>query len=55
LAKYLNERLAPIREKRAELVAHPEKLDAILAAGAEKARKVASQTMDEVRHAMNLA
>jgi tryptophanyl-tRNA synthetase len=54
LAEFLNNRLAPIREKRAELVAHPEKLDAILAAGAERARGVASATMAEVRKAMSL-
>lgn len=54
LANYLNERLAPIRERRNELDAHPEKLDEILAAGAEKARKVAQATMADVRNAMNL-
>lgn len=54
LAKYLNDRLAPIRERRNELEAHPEKLDEILAAGAEKARKVAQATMADVRNAMNL-
>lgn len=50
----LNNRLAPIREKRAELILHPEKVDEILAAGAEKARKVASETMAEIRNKMNL-
>ncbi len=54
LANFLNEKLAPIRERRRELRQHPEKLDEILAAGAEKARKVARETMTEVRHAMNL-
>ncbi len=53
LATFLNERLAPIRERRAQLEAHPEQLDEILAAGAEKARKVARETLGEVRRAMN--
>jgi len=53
LAKFLNERLAPIRERRAQLEQHPEQLDEILAAGAEKARKVARETLGEVRRVMN--
>jgi len=39
---------APAREKRQELAANPEMVKQILAAGAEKARRVAQQTMDEV-------
>ena len=54
LANYLNTRLAPIRERRVELEQNPSELDDILAAGAEKARKVARETMAEVRKAMNL-
>ena len=54
LATFLNEKLAPIRERRMELVRHPETLDEILAAGAAKARKVACETMAEVRASMNL-
>jgi tryptophanyl-tRNA synthetase len=54
LAEFLNERLAPIRQRRLELEQHPEKLDEILSAGADKARKVAQVTMAEVRKAMNL-
>jgi len=54
LAEKLNEALAPVREKRAELIADPGKLDRILADGADKARAVASQTMAEVRHAMGI-
>ena len=53
LAKFLNDRLAPIRERRAELEQHPEHLTEILAAGAEKARKVARETLGEVRKVMN--
>ncbi|MCL5105508.1 MAG: tryptophan--tRNA ligase [Armatimonadetes bacterium] len=54
LANYLNEKLAPIRDRRNELEQHPKHLDEILASGAEKARKVARETMAEVRQAMNL-
>ena len=54
LATFLNDRLAAIRARRADLLAHPEQLDAILASGAEKARKVARETMAEVRTVMNL-
>ncbi len=50
----LNARLAPIREKRAELEQNPKLVDEILAEGARKARIVAAQTMAEVRAAMNL-
>lgn len=53
LSDYLNNRLAPIRERRLELLEHPEQLDEILAAGAEKARATAQATMQEVRAAMN--
>jgi tryptophanyl-tRNA synthetase len=41
--------LAPIRARTAELQATPEKVDAILAAGAAKARAVARETMARVR------
>ena len=53
LADFLNERLAPIRARRAELEQHPERLDDILTSGAEKARRVASETMAEVGVAMS--
>lgn len=54
LANFLNEKLAPIRERRRELEQNPAELDEILTAGAEKARKVAQGTMAEVRKLMNL-
>ena len=47
--------LTPIREKYRELVAHPDKVKAILSDGAEKARKVARATMEEVRAKTGLA
>jgi tryptophanyl-tRNA synthetase len=40
---------APIRARRAELVAHPERVERILRDGAEQARTVARRTMAEVR------
>lgn len=46
--------LAEIKDKRKELEANPERVDEILANGASKARKVAEQTMEEIRNAMNL-
>ncbi|MEP6693490.1 MAG: tryptophan--tRNA ligase [Chloroflexota bacterium] len=46
--------LTPIRERRAELAAKPDLVDEILAAGSERARREAAQTIHEVRHAMRL-
>lgn len=54
LAVKLDHFIAPIREKRAELAAHPERVDQILANGAEKAREKASQTLHMVREAMKI-
>ncbi len=41
--------LAPIRERAAELNANPEEVREILAAGAARARRIARETLDEVR------
>ena len=46
--------LAPIRERRAALAAKPRLVDEILAAGSERARREAQETLHEVRHAMKL-
>ncbi len=54
LANFLIDRLAPIQERRRELEAHPDRLDAILAEGAEKAGAVAQATMEDVRRVMHL-
>ena len=54
LADFLNERLAPVRKRRAQLEQNPAEVDDILAQGAERARKVAQETMAEVRKAMDL-
>lgn len=45
---------APMRERRAELVADPAQVDAILAAGAEKAQAEAAIVLDRVRKAVGL-
>ena len=44
----------PIRERAAALRAQPGQLDEILAAGAEKARRAAEETMELVREATGL-
>jgi tryptophanyl-tRNA synthetase len=54
LAKMMNARLAPIREKRAALAAKPEYVKEILAHGAERAGVIARETMAEVRRNMRL-
>ena len=46
--------LAPIRERRRELVAKPRLVDELLAAGSERGRREAADTMREVRQAMRL-
>jgi tryptophanyl-tRNA synthetase len=50
----INEKFAPIRARRAELAADPGYLLGILAAGNEKARRLADATLDEVRAAMRM-
>jgi len=50
----LESRLGPLREKRAELLARPDRLREILEAGREKARAVAAETMARVREKMGL-
>jgi tryptophanyl-tRNA synthetase len=54
LAEVLTTFLMEPRQRRAELEAHPEQLLEILAAGAERARKVARQTLDEIKEAVGL-
>jgi len=46
---------APMRTRREELVANPDEVDAVLKAGAEKARKEATKVIDRVRKAVGLA
>jgi tryptophanyl-tRNA synthetase len=55
LAASLEARLGPIRERRARLARDRSEVDRILSRGAEKARRVASSTLEEVRSAMRIA
>ena len=54
LARALNDFLAPIRERRAELAAREGLVEEILHAGNEEARAVARETMAAVHEAMGL-
>ncbi|MFV0429578.1 MAG: tryptophan--tRNA ligase [Arachnia sp.] len=51
----VNEKFAPIRARRAELIAEPGQLESILADGNRRARLIAEQTLGEVRQAMQMA
>ena len=53
-AEIVNEALAPLRARRAELAADPGFVDQVLADGAEKARAAASATMTQVRKALKI-
>src|SRR5690606_4979747 len=46
--------VGPMRERYAQLMAHPEEIEAILQAGAAKARAVAAPLLAEVRQAVGL-
>jgi len=52
LAERMAATLAPIRERAADLAAAPERLETILADGAATARRMAQETMREVRDRM---
>jgi tryptophanyl-tRNA synthetase len=47
--------LGPLAARRAELLAHPDRVHEILAAGATICRPLARQTLDETRHKMGLS
>ena len=51
----MNRKLEPIRERAADLAAHPERVEAALDSGAERAAEVAGKTMQETKHVMGLA
>ena len=53
-ARHLNENLAPFRERRAQFAQKPDEVNDILVDGARRARKIAAQTMKEVREAVGL-
>ena len=54
LAERIIARYAEARERYAELMADPDRVDEILAAGAERIRPIAEATMAEVREKMGL-
>jgi tryptophanyl-tRNA synthetase len=54
LKESVKNRLAPIAERRADWLARPDEVQAILARGAEAARAVAASTLAEVRRAMRI-
>ena len=54
VADHLTALLRPIRERREELLAHPEAVWEALDRGADRARAVAMKTMEEVRSRMGL-
>ena len=54
LIENINKELAPIREKRKYYEEHPEIVDKILKDGTERARKLAKETMKEVKKAMKI-
>jgi tryptophanyl-tRNA synthetase len=54
LAKAMNGVLAPIRERRAEIMAKPDRVREILMEGSRKARSTAQATMERVRDAVKL-
>src|SRR5688500_4820663 len=54
LAAALNSHLEPIRERRAQVLARPDRLREVLHEGSRKARRIAQETMDRVRNAVKL-
>ncbi|MFW5976478.1 MAG: tryptophan--tRNA ligase [Bacillota bacterium] len=54
LSKNINEILEPMRERRNQYKKNPDILTDILMEGTKKAKKIASETMGEVREAMRL-
>ena len=54
LVELIETHVGPMRERYAHLVAHPEQVEAVLAAGADKARARATPFLKELRHAVGL-
>src|SRR5690606_9335074 len=54
LYERLERDIAPMRERYQALMAHPERIEEILQAGGEKARKLATPFMAELRDAVGL-
>ena len=55
LANALNAYLAPIRDRRAAILAKPDRLKEILHEGSQRARTVAAATLERVRDAMKIS
>jgi tryptophanyl-tRNA synthetase len=55
LARALNARLDPIRDRRAALLAKPDRLKELLFDGSTRARAIAAETMARVRDAMRIS
>ena len=54
LARAMNAMLEPMRERRREVMARPERIREIVVEGSRKARTIAQTTMDRVRDAVKL-
>lgn len=54
LTESLNEYLRPLRKKRSELELNMDYIKQVLKTGVSEARKIAAETLDEVREAMNM-
>ena len=55
LARALNAALDPLRERRAEVLSRPGRVREILMEGSLRARRIARETMEQVREAVGLA
>jgi len=55
LFEHMNAELTPIRTRAADVRAHPERVDQVVHDGAATARRVAGETMREVKERMGLA
>jgi tryptophanyl-tRNA synthetase len=54
LARALNATLEPMRERRRDIMARPERIREIAIEGSKKARTIAHETMERVRDAVRL-
>ena len=54
LARAVNAVLDPIRERRAEVLSHPDRIREILHEGSARARGIAQETMARVREAVRI-
>ncbi|CAM5183378.1 Tryptophan--tRNA ligase OS=Castellaniella defragrans OX=75697 GN=trpS PE=3 SV=1 [Castellaniella defragrans] len=54
LCEQIESQIGPMRARYAELMAHPDQVEAVLQAGAQKARRLATPFMDQLREAVGL-